>query len=181
MTREGCVGLAWGHGARLTSLALVAAISLAVSLHGFACADVHADELRAHVTRVRDGDSMEMRRGSTTVRVRVFGVDAPERGQPWSSRARQFTAGLVGNREVVVRVKDRDRYGRTVGEVILTDGRNLGEELVRAGLAWHYRVFSNDPTLARLEADARAAGRGLWSDPHPTPPWEFRRAIRDGK
>jgi len=156
------------------SLALVALLVSALSAYGIACADAPAGDLRGHVTRVRDGDTIELRRGGETVRVRVFGVDCPERGQPWSSRARQFTASLVGDREVVIRVKDHDKYGRTVGEVILGDGRNLGEELVRAGLAWHYRQYSHDPTLARLEAEARAARRGLWADPHPTPPWEFR-------
>ena len=148
----------------------------ALSVYGPACADVRQDELRARVTRLRDGDSFDVRRGNETVRVRVFGVDSPERGQPWSTKARQFTADLVGNREVLIRVKDRDKYGRVVGIVILADGRSLVEELVRAGLAWHYKFFSNDPTLARLESEAKAARRGLWTDPHPVPPWEFRRA-----
>jgi len=137
-------------------------------------------QIRGKVVKVRDGDSMEIRSDGQNVRVRVFGVDAPERGQPWSARAKSFTAGLVGNQEVVVEVKDVDRYGRKVGEVVLADGRDLGHELLREGLAWYYRRYANDPSLEKLEADARAAKRGLWSEPHPVPPWKFRSDRRAG-
>jgi nuclease-like protein len=69
---------------------------------------------------------------------------------------------------------DRDRYDRLLAEVRLPDGRSLNQELVRAGYAWWFRRYPADPVLARLEADARVARRGLWADPHPTPPWEYR-------
>ena len=73
-------------------------------------------------------------------------------------------------------VMDVDRYGRTVGEVILPDGRVLNHELVRAGLAWWYRRYApDDKTLEQLERGARGANRGLWADPNPVPPWEWRR------
>jgi endonuclease YncB( thermonuclease family) len=72
-------------------------------------------------------------------------------------------------------VRDTDRYGRTVAEIILPDGRNLNQEIVRAGFAWWYVKYAcHDAELERLEAEARAAGRGLWADKEPTPPWEFR-------
>jgi endonuclease YncB( thermonuclease family) len=80
---------------------------------------------------------------------------------------------------VTVRVKDIDRYKRTVGEVVLPDGRILNRELVRAGLAWWYRQYArHDKELARLEAEAQAASRGLWADKEPMAPWEFRKAGR---
>ena len=77
---------------------------------------------------------------------------------------------------------DRDQYGRLVADVILPDGRNLNRELVRAGLAWWYRRYApHDAELEALEAEARAARRGLWADPHPVPPWEWRRgAVIEG-
>lgn len=79
-------------------------------------------------------------------------------------------------------MRDTDRYGRLVGEVLLPDGRNLNHELVRAGMAWWYRRYAQeDTTLAQLEAEARAARRGLWRDPHPVPPWEWRRTQRQGQ
>ena len=76
-------------------------------------------------------------------------------------------------------MKDRDRYGRTVGEVVLPDGKVLNQELVRAGLAWWYRDYAaGDSRLALLEQEARAAGRGVWSDPRAVPPWEYRKRGR---
>ncbi len=77
---------------------------------------------------------------------------------------------------VTVNVLDVDRYGRTVGEVILPDGQVLNHELVRTGVAWWYHMYApDDATLGQLEADARAAKRGLWADAEPVPPWEWRR------
>lgn len=67
-----------------------------------------------------------------------------------------------------------DKYGRTLANVILPDGRNLSQELVRQGYAWWFRKYSKDEQLGRLEADARVAKRGLWADPKPVPPWEWR-------
>jgi endonuclease YncB( thermonuclease family) len=77
---------------------------------------------------------------------------------------------------VTVRVRDIDRYKRTVAEIVLPDGRNLNQELVRAGLAWWYRQYARKEMVLRdLEQRARAAKRGLWSDPNPVAPWEWRR------
>jgi endonuclease YncB( thermonuclease family) len=73
-------------------------------------------------------------------------------------------------------VKDQDRYGRLVAEVVLPDGRSLNQELIQAGLAWWYRHFATQETvLQQLEAEARDAKRGLWSDPHAVPPWEWHK------
>ncbi|MBS1856124.1 MAG: thermonuclease family protein [Acidobacteria bacterium] len=73
-------------------------------------------------------------------------------------------------------VRDIGRYKRTVAEIILPDGRNLNQEVVRAGLAWWYRTYAkHDAVLPALEDEARAAKRGLWADPSPMPPWEWRR------
>ncbi len=77
---------------------------------------------------------------------------------------------------VTVNVMDVDRYGRTVGEVLLQDGRSLNREQVKAGFAWWYRRYApDDGTLAQLEADAKAAKRGLWADAEPVQPWAWRR------
>jgi endonuclease YncB( thermonuclease family) len=75
-------------------------------------------------------------------RIRLWGIDCPESRQAFGARATQFTGDLAFGKEVSVQVKDVDRYGRTVGVVILPDGRNLNQELVRAGLAWWYRQYA---------------------------------------
>ncbi len=107
-------------------------------------------------------------------RIRLHGIDCPEKRQAFGNRAKQFTSKLVFGNTVTVQVMDRDRYGRTVGVVLLPDGRSLNHELVRAGLAWMYRRYTNDQSLSDLEEEARVARRGLWADRNPIPPWEWR-------
>jgi endonuclease YncB( thermonuclease family) len=162
-----------GHR-RLLPAALLAALLCVLALAGGGL----ASELRGKVVKVRDGDSVDVLFGKRVFKLRLFGVDCPERGQPFSAQAKKLTADLAGNRDVTVRVVDRDRYGRIVGDVVLPGGRHLAHELLRAGLAWHYARYANDAELARLEADARAVRRGIWSEPHPVPPWRYRGARR---
>jgi micrococcal nuclease len=109
--------------------------------------------------------------------VRLYGIDSPERKQTFGTRARQHTDALAHEKLVRVEVKSMDRNGRTVGVIFLSDGRNLNHELVRAGFAWWVPKYArNDHELERLEQDARKAKRGLWADPNPVPPWEYRTA-----
>jgi endonuclease YncB( thermonuclease family) len=129
------------------------------------------------VVAVTDGDTIRVLHDRREQRIRVYGVDFPESKQAFGTRARQFTADLVFAKAVRVESLGTDRYGRTIGRVTLPDGRSLQAELVRAGLAWWYRQYApKDAVLEKLEAEARRAGRGLWVDPNPIPPWEFRKA-----
>lgn len=131
------------------------------------------------VIALADGDTLTVLRGTTPVRVRLHGVDAPERAQPFGTRARQFTSELAFQQMVTVIVHNRDRYGRTVGEVLLPDGRHLGRELVREGWAWWTKQYApQDTLLAHLEEAARVEHRGLWSDPAPIAPWHWRQGKR---
>jgi len=157
----------------LSRKAAVTAALLLAAIFSFHPAGA-AEEITGRAAWVYDGDSFKMLDRGRTLQVRVFGIDCPEKGQPYARQALSLTIRLVKNRLVKVRVKDIDAYGRVVGEVILPDGRSLGEELVRAGLAWHYRRYSDDENLARLEAEARAAGRGLWRQADPVPPWIYK-------
>lgn len=127
------------------------------------------------VVSVHDGDTVSVRREHDTVRVRLACVDAPERGQPFATRARRELEALVLGRQVRLDVIDRDRYGRLVARLV--DGTtDINLAMVERGLAWHYRHHCPDDTvLARAEAEARRARRGLWHDRDPLPPWQFRR------
>ncbi|RMF86537.1 MAG: nuclease [Nitrospinota bacterium] len=128
------------------------------------------------VVGVIDGDTIEVLREGKAVRVRLAGIDAPERRQPYGRRAKQYTSALVFGQVVTVQVQSIGKYGRIIGNVLLSDGRNLSQELVRAGYAWWYRQYApHDTTLQRLEREARLAQRGLWADPTPIPPWEYRK------
>lgn len=134
-----------------------------------------AADYPSRVVGVTDGDTLTVLRGGhDRVKIRLAGIDAPETGQDFGSRAKQAASGLAFGRDVTIREVDHDRYGRTVAEVILPDGRSLGSELVAEGMAWQYRAYSHDATLAQAEAAARAANLGLWSQPNPIPPWDWR-------
>jgi endonuclease YncB( thermonuclease family) len=131
----------------------------------------------AEVVSVSDGDTLTVLRDGARVRIRLHGVDAPETGQAYGGRAASAAASLAIGEAVTLRVHAVDRYGRTVADVILPDGRSLARELVAAGLAWWYRAYApGDAELARLEAEARAAGRGLWARDDAIPPWDWRKA-----
>jgi micrococcal nuclease len=133
------------------------------------------------VIGVMDGDTVELLENNQPVRVRLYGVDAPEKNQDYGTRARQFASDLAFGKNVQLIEKGKDRYGRIIGIIILPDGRSLNEELVRNGYAWHYTAFSKDQNLARLEEEARQHRRGLWEMPNPTPPWEFRQSRRTNR
>ncbi len=137
------------------------------------------DTFTGKVVGVADGDIISVMRQGRAVKVRLHGIDCPEKKQPFGTRAKRFTSEMAFGMEVEVRVKDTDRYGRIVGEVILPDGLSLNKQLVYMGLAWWYRKYApNDRTLKALEAGARAERRGLWADKNPVPPWEWRRGKR---
>jgi micrococcal nuclease len=133
-------------------------------------------EYSARVVGITDGDTIRVLHEGREVRIRLHGIDCPESKQAFGTRAKQFTSEMVFDQVVRLRVRDIDRYGRTVAEVSLEDGRMLNRELVRAGLAWWYRHYApHDTTLEQLEQEAREAKRGLWADPDPVAPWEWRR------
>ena len=134
-----------------------------------------AEQFTGKVVGISDGDTISVLRDGKAVKVRLYGVDAPEQAQAFGTQARKFTGDLAFQQTVTVAIRATDRYGRLVGEVLLPDARNLGQELVRAGLAWWYRQYApKDTALAQGEVEAKAARRGLWQDPHAVPPWEYR-------
>jgi endonuclease YncB( thermonuclease family) len=146
--------------------------------------EVYAATLEGRVVGVHDGDTITVLDDSRQQhKIRLAGIDAPESKQAYGSRSKQNLSGLVFNRQVTVEWEKHDRYGRTVG-VILLDGRDVNLEQVRAGMAWWYRQYAKDqrPGDRRLyeaaENDARGAKRGLWVDPNPVSPWEWRRQSR---
>lgn len=130
------------------------------------------------VVGVIDGDSIRVMRSGKAEEVRLQGIDCPEKGQPYGKRAKQFTSEQAFGKVVTVQEKGHDRYGRTLADVILPDGRNLNHELLKAGLAWWFRKYSKDASLGDLEDEARLAMRELWADPQPVPPWEWRNRSR---
>jgi micrococcal nuclease len=134
----------------------------------------HAEDFSGEVVVVVDGDTIDVMHGEEAERIRLNGIDCPEKDQCFGECAKQFTSDLALGKEVTVRAMGHDRHGQPIGDVILPDGLNLNQELVQAGMAWWFRRYSNDSTLEQLEEEAKAAKRGLWADCNPIPPWDFR-------
>ncbi|MBM4274656.1 MAG: hypothetical protein FJ128_11040 [Deltaproteobacteria bacterium] len=139
-----------------------------------------AGDFTGRVVGVMDGDTITVYpEGGASAKVRLYGIDAPERRQPYSNAARKYLSDLVFGKKVRVRVRTQDRYGRVVAEIIREDGVNVNQEMLRAGYAWWYRKYAKkELLLLQLEQEARRARRGLWADPRPAPPWEFRKGKR---
>ncbi len=132
------------------------------------------------VVGVTDGDTICVMHNGQAEKIRLHGIDCPESHQPYGRKAKKFVSDLVFGKVVTIEVRDTDKYGRTVGEVILSDGHSLNRELVEAGYAWWYKKYSKDDSLGILEDRARLSKRGLWADPNPVAPWDFRRGKRSG-
>ncbi|HPT27974.1 MAG TPA: thermonuclease family protein, partial [Bryobacteraceae bacterium] len=136
-------------------------------------------DYQAKVTAVTDGDTIEVLRQRTRLKIRLFGVDAPEKRQPFAERARQRVADLALGRTVTVIPRGNDRFGRCLAWIVLPGNSNLNETLVAEGLAWWFRRYApHQHRLEELERAARDHGAGLWAEPDPTPPWLWRRARR---
>ena len=127
------------------------------------------------VVGISDGDTVKLRCGEADEeRVRLLQIDAPERKQPFGSKAKDMLSELAYQKQVQLERGGTDRYGRTLGRLSL-DGTDLNLEMVRRGFAWCYRKYLTDQGCLAIEADARDHRRGLWADAAPVPPWEFRR------
>ena len=129
------------------------------------------------VVHVADGDTVTVLHDGLEEKIRLYGIDTPEKGQAYGQKAKDFTANMVAGRLVEVQPEDTDKYGRTVAVVSIL-GQCLNEELVKAGFAWQYRkyckaVFCNH--WLELETTARQNRRGLFADPDPAPPWVWRK------
>jgi endonuclease YncB( thermonuclease family) len=133
-------------------------------------------EVTGKVVRVADGDTVTvLGPGNVQYKIRLNGVDSPESKMDFGTRAKQFTSEMVFGKTVRAVIHETDKYGRHVADIWVGD-KCLNKELVRAGMAWHYKQYSNDPELAQLEQEARAERRGLWGQgKSPVAPWDWRR------
>ena len=150
----------------------------------FTCCLAQADTLTGRVVRVTDGDTIVvLGPGDAQYKVRLTGIDAPERGQAYGTKSKEHLSDSVAGKFVVVEYDKRDRYERILGKVLLSN-EDMNLEQIRAGLAWHYKKYQNEQTLSDRklysdsEIEAKEAKRGLWYDPKPVPPWEYRNVKR---
>lgn len=141
---------------------------------------VRADIVSGKVVRVADGDTITvLDEQMQQHKIRLAGIDAPERRQAFGQRSREFLASLVAAQQVEVETEKTDKYGRSVGKVLL-QGRDVNLAVVAAGLAWHYKEYESEQSpsdrmlYANAEQEARKLRKGLWVDPYPEAPWDWR-------
>jgi endonuclease YncB( thermonuclease family) len=135
-----------------------------------------AQTMAGRVVAVADGDTFTLLTANKQqVKVRLHGIDCPEKKQPYGAAAKAFTSRAVFGQMVEVRSSKKDRWGRLLGTVWYQHGQqNLNENLLAAGLAWHFKKYDRQPRWAQLERQARAERRGLWQDASPIAPWQWR-------
>lgn len=141
-------------------------------------AGAHAETLQGRVVGITDGDSLTVLVDRTPIKVRLAEIDSPEKKQPFGTRAKQALSDLCFGQQATVEKTAVDRYGRTVARVEC-QRRDASTEQVRSGMAWVFRRYAKkDSPLYPIEADARAARRGLWIDDTVEAPWDYRARLR---
>ena len=130
------------------------------------------------VVKVIDGDTYDILLDGHQTRIRMYGIDAPERGMDFYKVSKNHLGSLCDGKLIKIERVDKDRYGRIVAKSYLPNGKELGAEMIKAGLAWHFKKYSKDESLASYEVTAREQKLGLWSIDNPTPPWEYRKMKR---
>lgn len=151
----------------ITTALLFVTPSLAVTLVG-------------RVVGISDGDTLTLLDASKTqVKIRLAAIDAPEKAQPFGQKSKERLSDICFDKQAKVGVVDTDRYGRTVGEIVC-DGTNANEIMIKSGMAWVYRKYDKGYShLYAFEDEAKATKRGLWIDPKPIAPWDWRKAQRE--
>jgi endonuclease YncB( thermonuclease family) len=149
------------------------------------------------VSKVSDGDTIHVKDAfGTKVKVRLYGIDAPETekgnkrtgriskpGQPYGEESYQALQSKVLRKNIKLDIMDVDQYKRSVG-ILWLNGKNINKEMVAEGYAWAYRQYLDRPHASEyieLEEQARAKKLGLWEQNNPQPPWEFRKSLKKGK
>ncbi|MBX3327308.1 MAG: thermonuclease family protein [Nitrospira sp.] len=138
------------------------------------CQAIAGTEFVARVLAVHEGDRVMIHYQGRNEIVSLRDVDCPKPKQPYGKQAKHAAAVYLANRDVVVRDLKKDQQGRMTADILLNDGRNIAQELVKEGLAWVLLGEVRDPTLKDMEELARASKHGLWSEPDPVPPWKWK-------
>ena len=139
------------------------------------------EKLSGKVISIIDGDTYDILLDrNETARVRMEGIDAPERGMPFYKVSKNYLAELCFNKYVTLQITGKDSYNRLLAFSFLEDRTELSHLMISAGLAWHFKKYNSDADLANLEIEARKSKRGIWIDENPMPPWENRKLHRSG-
>lgn len=137
------------------------------------------EENQYKVIGIIDGDTYDILKDNVSERIRVDGIDAPEKGMPFYKVSKKYLSNLIYSKYVRIEFDKKDRYGRWVGKGYI-DGLDISEEMIKAGMAWHFKKYSHSEILSNLEIDARNNKIGLWKEQNPLEPWEVRKLHKNG-
>jgi endonuclease YncB( thermonuclease family) len=136
--------------------------------------------LKGRAVKIIDGDTFDLLAAdNTTYRIRLHGIDCPERGQDYYKVCKTALGNFLGHRQLNVIVRNKDRYKRIVGDVYTSANEWVNQQMVAGGYAWHFTRYDRDRRLGQAMQQAIQGNLGLWAMPNPTPPWEWRRARRE--
>lgn len=131
----------------------------------------------AKVIRIMDGDTMEALYKNRPIKIRLAHIDCPEKrsSQPFNNQAKKALSDLCFGQQVTICTQNSDRYGRLIAVIINLKKQVVNQEMIKRGMAWHFKRYSSDPLYAKLELEARKNRVGLWQAPNPVAPWEWRK------
>ncbi|HEY6915446.1 MAG TPA: thermonuclease family protein [Paludibacter sp.] len=131
--------------------------------------------IEGEVVKIVDGDTYDLRTGDQTIRVKMEGIDAPEKGMRFYKESKKYLHDLCLGRKVLFKPNEISKFNKQIGFTYLSGGLELSHEMVRAGYAWHFKKYNSDNNLYKLELQARIAKRGIWADPNPVSPQIVRK------
>lgn len=165
----------------MTTKTLVLVAAAWAAAPGLAAPPKVETRLTLKVVSVHDGDTFTgISESNEQVKVRLDAVDAPELSQPFGQASRKALGDKIFGKVVTVITKKHDRYGRTIGHVLI-DKRDVNLELLEEGVVWHYAAYDRNKRLREAEASARSSKKGLWRDANPVAPWDWRKTEKERK
>lgn len=135
-----------------------------------------AQSFQVKVVRISDGDTfVGLNRDNLQLKFRILGIDAPEKGQAFGTKSKEYLSSLIFGKTIIVDVKKTDGWGRFVAYVYTPDNKDVSLEMIKAGFAWHYNQYDDSSSYENAEKEAREKRRGLWTDANPIAPWVYRK------
>jgi micrococcal nuclease len=134
-----------------------------------------AQTLTGRAVKIVDGDTFDLLAEGKTYRIRLYGIDCPERNQPYYRQAKLTLGKLCSNQTLTVKYSGKDRNGRIIGNIYTSSNNYINLQMIQQGMAWHFKKYSTEKNLADAELKARKEKVGLWKDKQPIAPWEWRK------
>ena len=149
---------------------------IAIFIAAFLCVCSYAQKFSVKVVGITDGDTFTViNRDNLQLKVRIYGIDAPEKKQPFGNKSKEYLSSLIYGKEIFIDVKSTDRYGRLVSYVFTPNGEDVSLLMLNQGMAWHFKEYDSTEKYSNAEQVAKGKKNGLWSDASPVAPWIFRR------